>query len=706
MSSHEVIKLFNSYLKAEFDTGTGMPLRYVLPGLDSAFDGAHAHELPIVRICRLSPRDYKDLLLKPVSFKKAYSVLSSMYEAYFDKELAVRFNMRYELDRASIRITLDAVEEMEGFQLIQVSIPSIVSLRAESDNWLAHCKNGGSVVSIAEAKVGDLPDHPYFGQILHILPVVMLGASDAVCTMEVTAFNDGTLMHVEEGPDGKRAAFGTIKTYRVDGSSWCNSNDADLTRIYGNENTPNLLVEQKSACRIDFTGDYDKDGKVDWLDGAKLIKDRMPKMHSDYYDDKFMYIINLDHPTLPKPLYTLDAAAALVKDVAAVTDYNPQVVYITGWQIEGMDTGYPAADTIGERIGGYEKYLMLHEEAEKVNCNIALHDNYDDTYPHSSAWDPDMVARLPDGSLWKSRLWTRDVSYVLGMAKYMTKGGGLKRIEETCKKYRLQNTTHVDVISWFAIRNDWDPENPASAIKNLYEGRYRIFDEFAKRGLDVTSESLRYPWLGKIIVSNNEMDMWGECPFGGHRIPIVPMIYKNSAIHGGANTQELDKRALNILYNVHTFMWNPWIYEHDEELSRLTETYYLHYVPWFLTHNLGVSDYRQDGDDEALILENNSAIYINEMQDTYSIIYEGMEISRTGCVFSPVGPDKLAFYSISDEELSCPVPKQWSSPYITAHALYPDRKEEKPFIIQDGRICIKVTARVPVIVTGRKAASE
>ena len=108
-----------------------------------------------------------------------------------------------------------------------------------------------------------------------------------------------------------------------------------------------------------------------------------------------------------------------------------------------------------------------------------------------------MIARKPDGDLWKSREWTGEESYIQGLAKYM-EGPGVERVRYTCERYKLPGTIHVDVLSYFAIRNDWDRERPASGIRNLYAGRYRVLEEFKKHGVDVTSEGLRYPYIGKI----------------------------------------------------------------------------------------------------------------------------------------------------------------------------------------------------------------
>lgn len=698
MRQLEKLVIKNSYVEMKFDLKTGLPAGYRLIAENGLFDGALESELISARICHLTPRKYQNVTLEPVSYRNKPSIVTFTYKAYFDGEPAVMFDLRYELDRTAILVTLDEVSEFQPFELIEVNIPCLVSISGTAGKWLAHCRNSGSFVSLKDAKSGDLPEHPYFAKILHILPVVMLGIPEAVCTMEVTAYNDGTLLHVEDTGVLKRARFGTIKTYRVDGSAWCNSNDVNLALVYGNENTPNLIVEQKSSCRIDFTGDYDHNGKVNWLDGAKLIHDRMPRMRTDYYDDKFMYVVGCDHPTIPKPRYTLPEATQLIKDISSLTDNSPQIVCLTGWQIEGMDTGYPAVDTIGERIGGYKEYLKLKDATEDVNCNVTLHDNFDDTYPHSKAWDPDMVARLPDGSLWKSNLWTRDESYIQGLAKYMTKGPGVERIDYTCKKYKLHNTAHVDVLSWFAIRHDWDPQNPASGIKNLFEGKYRIFDEFFKHGLDLTSESLRYPWIGKMTVSFCENDMFGACPFGGSRIPILPVIYKNVAIYGDNGNKTPALRSIRLLYNIHPVLWHSWTHPKEEELQRQVEHFYLIFVPWFKLHRLETLDYTRDGDVEYMYLEGNSSITVNEAANTYSVKLNGVEVCKNDSVFCPLDRTRIAFYSLNAEELSFPVPVDWTTVIIKANALYAGRREPAAFRIAEGRIFVKVSPRVPVIV--------
>src|SRR5262249_7876814 len=147
-------------------------------------------------------------------------------------------------------------------------------------------------------------------------------------------------------------------------------------------------------------------------------------------------------------------------------------------------------------------------------------------------WNPEFIARRPDGELWKSRNWTGEDSYIVGLAKYMS-GPGLERVRETCERYKLRESTHVDVLSYYSIRNDWDPQHPASGVRNLLDGRCKVVDEFRRRGVDVSSEAMRYAFIGRITYFWH-MPSTQPCPFGGSAIPLQPMIYRQSALWGEA----------------------------------------------------------------------------------------------------------------------------------------------------------------------------
>lgn len=693
------VTLKNSYLEVSFHPASGLPVSYRHRASGSFFSGSA--QAPIARVCRLSPRRYADVPAVPISSHAGRSVVEFHYSILMEETSAVSFSLRFFLDRGHLLFTLENVSETEGFELIEVRVPDLISLCGGKGNWFTHCQNFGSLVRLEEAVPGALPEHPYFGAISAKLPVIMLGQKTGICVLETTAFQDGMTLRVEKSGSEKTVFLGTVKAYRVDGSGWCNTNDDHLTRCYGNANTPNLLVGQKSSCRLDFIGDYDDDGTVDWVDGVKLVRDRMPVLRTDYYDDKFLYVLPCDHPMLETPKNTFAQAGDYIRKLSNLTDAWPQACFILGWQNEGMDTKYPHVKTINARLGGYDAYLRLKALGETYNCNVGLHDNFDDAYENSPAWEEKNIARLPDGRLWKSRNWTRDVSYVQGLAKYM-KRGGVERIDYTCDRYRLHETAHVDVLSWFAIRNDWDPAHPASGIQNLYEGRYRVLDEFAKRGVDVSSEALRYPMVGRMNLCFQEEEAFGECPFGGHPVPIIPCIYKNAILHGGGVWNDWSRPyGLWLINNIHKLLWFGWDHPVAEDLSVLTELFYLLHHPWFKIHRLPMTGYTisEDGT-EMLRMEKNSSIVYTPATGAYSVCFCGEEISRNGQLFCEIDPMRLAFYSLTADTLRCRIPADWGSENsLHAYSLTENGRIPASVRIDNGYAVVETVPRIPVIVS-------
>jgi hypothetical protein len=63
--------------------------------------------------------------------------------------------------------------------------------------------------------------------------------------------------------------------------------------------------------------------------------------------------------------------------------------------------------------------MRLMEQGSALHATITLSDDYDDAYRRSPAWNDAIIARRPDGQLWKSRSWTGEQSYIVGLAKYM-----------------------------------------------------------------------------------------------------------------------------------------------------------------------------------------------------------------------------------------------------------------------------------------------
>jgi hypothetical protein len=608
--------------------------------------------------------------------------------------IAVSFVLAYIVEGATLRVVLYAVRESPGYELVEVALPRLATVREEDGPaWLAHGDDGGWLAALKDATAGSLKPNTFWGNVLATLPVVMIGTDHLICVQETRAFMDGTALTVSGETGKRRAALGTIKTHRVNGTGCYDMNTGPGTpRNCGNKQTPNALIEQESSCRLDFIG-ADDNTSLTWLDAAKLVRKRMPPIPNHLYDNAFVYGIRCDEPSYPKPSSTFEQCEQLIHQLAELTDYCPQIVHLWGWQYRGKDTGYPAVAEVNQRIGGYDGMMNLMQKARDYNCIATLSDNYDDAYRSSPAWDPKIIARRPDGELWESRNWTGENSYIIGLAKYMA-GPGMERIRYTCERYKLPKTTHVDVLSYFSIRNDWDHEHPASGIKNLREGRYKILDEFAKRGVDVSSEALRYAFIGKIS-SFWYMTGPGTCPFGGAAIPLLATIYRKSAVWGqsGRTTSASERVMRTLFYNGCSHA----IVRADMNLNDALDTFYLVMVPWFQLHARNIESFRRDGERTVIGLEGDAVIDVDWADKTYTASLGGAPICSNAGTFCPLDQNRVAFYALDSRELTAQLPSGWQSNEVRAAKLTANGPEEFQIAVEGNRIRARLEARQPVI---------
>jgi hypothetical protein len=689
------VMLQSTSMEVVLDPVDGVPFEYRLLKSGIRFLGEGFGQALKATLQSKSPFGFATVAVKPSGNKVIGRTANFHFTAmYAANAPAAEFTLRYAIEGGTVRITLEEVKERSGFELVSLSMPSIVTIdETQESAWLAHGDAGGDLVALADAKAGKLRPNTFWGEINGILPVIMVGHSGAVCVQETTAYMDGTLLEVSGAVPNRRATMGTTKVHRVDGSSCYDMNlGREAPRSCGNQQTPNLLVEQKSAVRLDFL-EPSGGSKLSWIDGAKLVRSRMPAIPSHFYDDKFIYGIRTDEPTFPEPSATFERCEAMIKEMHALTDGSPQLVHLWGWQFRGKDTGYPAVNVVDERIGGYDGMMRLMERAKQYNATVSLSDNYDDAYRSSPEWNEEMIARKPDGTLWKSRNWTGEESYIQGLAKYM-EGPGIERVRYTCERYKLPGTIHVDVLSYFAIRNDWDPKHPASGIRNLYQGRYKILDEFKKHGVDVTSEGLRYPYVGKMSMC------WyaggpSPCPFGGKPVPMLALIYRKSTTWGRAGNRGDLPLAL-MMFNGES---QHSIFGGTSSIEQRLDSFYLVMVPWFRLHMLNVEGFERNGNKTISMLEGQgNRVEIDWARNGYSVSFDGAEVARDSATFCPLGNDRIAMYTIKAGPLTATLPEGWDSAGIAVVSLFVDRKEQTKFDLDGRKVTVQMKARRPVMI--------
>jgi hypothetical protein len=682
------VVLTSGALKVTLDTADGLPFAYTFVG--ETIWGEDAGVPAAAIFCRLKPWAYMTAALHVQNVKHTKGRAEFAFELLDAGKAAVSFTLQYAIEEAALTVGLTDVAEKPGYELIEVSLPNLATVHAgEANAWMAQGRHGGSFVRLAQARPYQFPDDEYFGRISTELPIGIVGKGRVACLMHVTAFMDGTETSIVDAGGELRARTGTVQVHRVHGGRCYGMNDGGKP-VCGDANTPNLLVEQPPVCRMDFFASGAADAP--WFPAVKLLRARMAPSPTDYFDDKLLYLIAGRNKTKAKPETTFAQSRQLITEVARLTDYAPQVALISGWVYDGQDTGYPSDDVVNGSLGTYEELMQLMQDMRRLHVNVSVNENFDDAYKSSPLFDTEIIAREPNGALWKSRAWDGEDSYIVGMAKYVEGGQAQRRIDATMKRYKLRDAMLIDALSWFAIRNDWDPAHPASGYRNLVKGKWAVLEEFRKRGVHIASEQFRYPMVGKLALS---VDGPGPkpCPFGGEQIPLTGLVYRRSAIFGGPPGGGFPAKE-SLFWNSRSGLW----FQNDTDRRSITDFHYLIALPYSKVHRLQAESYASRGTQRTILLEDRSEVTIDTAGPAYRVTWQGKTIATDKGTTCPVDASRIAFYSQQGGELRTPLPAGWNAADVTARRLTASGRSEFPVRVEGGEIVIQSPPRAPVMV--------
>jgi hypothetical protein len=661
-------------LEVVLDRADGLPYQYRLPAGGAVGGEAHG-EKATATLFRTSDRAERIVELAPVSCRTDGPPAGAefAFAAAFEGAAAASFALRYSLIGPTLSVSLENVAEQPGFELLQVSLPSLATLwQGDAPAWLAYPEGGGQLVDVGKAREARVRWTTDWG---FPVPVALIGNAQASVALDAPSYLDTTEVAVE-GATARCATLGTTKAFRVPGG----------------KATPDLLVNERSLRRISVLPAM---GSAPWLAVARLVAAGLPEHPTSYYDNKFVYKVFCDMPGA-KEYQTFPQVAGFLRRLAALTDNWPQVAYLVGWQYSGHDTGYPAVDKVNERLGGYEGLLGLLAEGRKANCTVSFHDNYDDAYKDSPAWDEDTIARGPDGSLMAGGVWAGGQSYIVGLAAYM-RGPGRERVRYTVERYRIRDTYHIDVLSAAPLRHDWNPAHPASAVDNL-RGKWNVLAEFATRGVDVTSEGLSWPFIGRMSYFWNSPRRRAERFGCEETIPLVSALLRKSAAWGGLNSDGAGVLE-SIFYNT---AFSQDLFGGPENLALAVDSFYLLQVPWFALHTRPLTGFAREGSRVHLEFGERTFADLDWDGLHYAVTVDGLEIARDYATFCRLDERRVAFYAREPKGLSAPLPAGWDAARIEAQALHEDgRREPVPVSCQEGVLTVSVEARRPVIVYRR-----
>src|SRR5260370_6847795 len=185
------VVLKSSDLEVTLDPKDGLPYAYKLLRSNAQFRGEDYGAQIKVTVCDRGQWKFSPVPVTVSTVKATRNQADFHFEASQDGKPSVSFTVRYHLHGSMLTVTMEDVQEQEDFELIEVALPRLATVREEDGAaWLAHGENGGNLAILNEAKAGSLPPNRFWGNVLASLPVVLIGTAPAVWLQEVTEFTD------------------------------------------------------------------------------------------------------------------------------------------------------------------------------------------------------------------------------------------------------------------------------------------------------------------------------------------------------------------------------------------------------------------------------------------------------------------------------------------------------------------------------------
>ncbi|MBI5834266.1 MAG: hypothetical protein HZB16_18380 [Armatimonadetes bacterium] len=579
---------------------------------------------------------------------------------------AVEFDLTCTVERRAAVLELAKVVERPGWELASVGLDRVVA--CGPDGRLALPWNAGRLVDPSRSDAAER----VLGMdwVTQALAGVVHGGPLAA-SLRVPAVDDQLVASTDPG----WGALGAILQWRAP----------------ARPPVPSLRLTSRPRVVLHF--DAVNGRAADWTDGARLLRADVTAKPPPAYRDAVIYKIFCDSPGSGN--YTSFAQAAdLVRRVSALTDGGPQVAYLVGWQHQGHDTGYPDVFTVNERLGGMAGLRAAIADAAAHNAVLSFHDNYDDAYQTSPAWEPTLIAREVNGELQKGGVWAGGQSYLMSFGPTAAKRA-VARVERTLATYPIRSSYHIDVLSAVPRRLDFNAGQPSGGELSL-AGKVAIVRAFNQHGVDVTSEGFCDPFVG--VLGHTWHLMRGREPLftAEERIPFTPFVYHGHATWGGGiggDPALLDALILGATFSADFTRGTP--------LEQILDATYLVHQPFRLLRLREASGYRAEGTTRRMDYGRDSFVEVDDAANRYQVVVDGRLVARDYAVFVPsAGSQGYLAYARSAGRLTWPAPPGCrDGQVLEAVELTAEGPGAKSTVtVQRGQVELELKARVPVLV--------
>lgn len=594
-----------------------------------------------------------------------------------------RFELKFHVAHMSVDVRMGMVQEGAGFQLLAVTVPSVVSVPQSAPGAaMAIPTYGGQLVDLVQS---GRHREVFAANASNPIPGGGVLCESALVSAWSRSLDDRLVAEVLEAGGQRYGTMGIQFTHRLSGAA---PEYRECPRKIG-ELALQIAVPEEGA-------------PTDWIRLASMLSKHVRSQADPFYAGSIIYKIFLDQPT-QKHCTTFAEALGLIRRVYNLTDGYPQVVYLVGWQHRGHDSKYPDTTVVNPRLGGADALADLIDEARKLNAVVSFHDNFDDAYMDSPGWDPDIMAIGPSGEIRQGGVWQGNQCYIISPAAYVASGKAQERVDRTAREYPIRDTVHLDVMSSEVVRVDHNPERPAGADQ-CHAARKQIVEMWRRHGLDVTSEALHASFASWVSHAWHGAKAQEGGPFSQREaVPFVPAVLHSKTTWGGSIDPTYGE-PLSMLYGA-TFS-EDWTKETSDQ--RICERFYYMTLPWSRLAGKAIVKYAREHNTQRVVYTGGDFVEVDLEEHTYRIVAEGTVVSQDYVTTCSVGRRKMMVFARTAQSVVVPFSRAWSRrDTVIAEALHSSGEREViPHTVRPDGIEISAPASTPVVITKKTAQDE
>ena len=162
-----------------------------------------------------------------------------------------------------------------------------------------------------------------------------------------------------------------------------------------------------------------------------------------------------------------------------------------GWQNMGYDR-HPDNLPAAPECGGNAGLIDCSNRVKACGYLFGLRDNYQDIYTDSPSWNPDLVRRKKDGSLWIGGVWAGGQAYFLNSQKGFELAQRSTQNIPAIKSLFNPTSFYIDTVFASPLMEDFSSVHPLTLKDDLYWKRRLC--QYARQTFGIFGSEEGYEW--------------------------------------------------------------------------------------------------------------------------------------------------------------------------------------------------------------------